>query len=70
MYDHSPVGNYYYKRLTMVFSNYLDIFQQKMKYLFHGFEFICEWIYDLLILPKGDRTYQVHKLELTINRLK
>ena len=37
-----------------------------MKYLFKIFEFICE----LLILTKGYWKYHVHKLELSLNKLK
>ena len=41
-----------------------------MNDLFQGFEFICAYIYDLLILTKGYWTHHVHKLELTLNKLK
>ena len=47
-----------------------DIFQQKMNDLFHGFELICAYIDDLLILTKRDWTYHIQKLELTLNTLK
>ena len=42
-------GKYRYKRLPMVIDNSPDILQQKMNDLFHGFEFTCAYIYDLLI---------------------
>ena len=45
-------------------------FQQKMNYLFQIFEFIRAYIYGLLILTKGYWTYHVHKLEVTLNKLK
>ena len=45
-------------------------FQQKMNDLFHGFEFICAYIDDLLILTKGYWKNHVQKLELTLNKLK
>ena len=54
----------------MVVANSLDIFQQKMNNLFQGFEFICVYIDKILILTKGDRTYNVKKLETNLNRLK
>ena len=38
--------------------------------LFRGFEFIRAYIYNLLILTKGDCTYNVQKIELTLNKLK
>ena len=62
MYDHSPVVEYCYKHLPMRVANPPDIFQQKMNDLFHEYEFICEYINDLLILTKVDWTYHVHKL--------
>ena len=40
---------YRYKRLPMGASNSPDIFQEKMKEMFHGFEFIQAYINDLLI---------------------
>ena len=53
----------------MGIANYLDIFQQKMNDLFHGFESMRAYIDGILILTKGDREYHVHKSELTINIL-
>ena len=47
-----------------------DIFQNKMNYLFHGFEFIRAYIDDILILTKGYWTDHMQKLELTLNKLK
>ena len=54
---------YWYKRIPMGDANSPDIFQQKMNDLFCGFEFIREYIDDLLILTKGDWTNHVQKLE-------
>ena len=65
-----PWGKYCYKRLPMGVSNSPDILQQKMNYLFQGFEFTHEYIDGILILTKGDWTDHVHKLELTFNKLK
>ena len=70
MYNYSSVGKYRYKRLPMGVANSLDIFQKKMNDLFHGFEFICANIDDLLILTKGDWKDHIQKLELTLNKLK
>ena len=39
-----PLGKYHYKCIPMGISNSLDIFQQKMNGLFHGFEFIRSYI--------------------------
>ena len=41
-----------------------------MNDLFHGFEFICAYIDDLLILTEGYWTDHVKKLELTLNKTK
>ena len=51
-------------------ANSPDIFQQKMNDLFHGFEFICAYIYKILILTKVYWTDHVQKIELTLNKLK
>ena len=47
-----------------------EILQHKMNDLFHGFEFIRVYIYDLLILTKGDWKNHIQKLASTINKLK
>ena len=60
---------YCYKCLTMGVANYRDILQQKMNDLFHGSEFFCAYIDDLLILTKGDWIDHVQKLELPLNKL-
>ena len=65
-----PWGKYRYKRLPMVVANLPDIFQQKMNDLFHGFEFIRAYMDDILILTKVDWTYNIQKLELTLDKLK
>ena len=41
-----------------------------MNDLFDGFEFICAYIDDLLVLTKGDWTDRVQKLEITLTKLK
>ena len=65
-----PWVKYFYKRLPMGVMNSPDTLQQKTNYLFHGFEFIRAYIYDILILTKGERTDHIHKLESTLNKLK
>ena len=54
----------------MLVTNYPDILQHKMNDLFHGFEFICAYIYELLVLTKRYWIDHVQKLELTLNKLK
>ena len=56
MYDNSPMGKISLQSSTN------EGFQQKMNDLFHGLKFICAYIYDLLILTKGDCTDHVQKL--------
>ena len=46
------------------------IFQQKMNDLFHGFYFIHAFIDDVFIRTKKDWIDHIHKLELTLNKLK
>ena len=50
--------------------NYPDNLQQNMNDLFHGFEFTCAYICNLLVLTKGYWKDHVHKLELTLNKPK
>ena len=54
----------------MVLSNSPNIIQQKIKYVFRGFEFSRVCIYEHLILMKIFWTDHVHKLELTLNKQK
>ena len=41
-----------------------------MNDLFHGFRFICAYIDDLLLLTKVYWVDHIHKLDLTLNKLK
>ena len=70
MYNHSPVGEISLQKSTNGNWLFPRHFQQNMNDLFHGFGFICAYIYDLLIPKKGDWTDHVQKLELTLNKLK
>ena len=65
-----PWEKHCYKLLPTRITNSPDIFQQKMNDLFHGFKFIPEYIYELLILEKGGWKDHVQKLKLTRNRPK
>ena len=44
--------------------------QQKMNDLFHGYEFTCAYIDDILIITRVDWPNHIQYLELTINKLK
>ena len=48
-----PGGKYHYKHLTMGVDKSPDISQNKINELFPGFEFIHEYIDELLILRTG-----------------
>ena len=65
-----PWGKYHHNNLPMGVDNSPYIFQWKMNDLIHRFEFICAYLDVLLILTKGDWTYHVQELELTLNKLK
>ena len=70
MYNHDTLGKYRYKLLQMGVDKSPENFQHKMNDLFHGFEFIRAYIYELLILTEGYWTYHVHTLELTLNKMR
>ena len=61
---------YCHKHLLMGVYNWPDILQQKMNDLFQLFEFIHAYRDKLLILIKWYWKDNVHKLELTLNKLK
>ena len=50
-------------------SNYLDIFQDEMNKMFHGFDFIREYINELLLVTKGDGSNHLEQLELIPQKL-
>ena len=54
----------------MGIKNSPDILLHKMNDLFHEFDFILSYIDEVLILTTGRLTDHVHKLELTLNKLK
>ena len=69
MYEYYSVGKILVRASTNGSCKLTRNFQQKMNGLFHGFEFIRVYIYDLLILTKVDWTDHMYKLELTLNKL-
>ena len=56
-------GKYFYKRLSMVVANSMDIFQHEMNDLFCKFEYIREYIDDFLTLTQRVWTDHVQKFE-------
>ena len=53
MYDYSSVGKIPVQASTNGSCELIRHFQAEMNDLFHGLEFICAYIDDLLILTKG-----------------
>ena len=54
----------------MVIAHSPYIFQHNVDDLFHGFEFICAFIYELLVLTKGYWKENLQNLGLALNKLK
>ena len=65
-----PWVKYRYKCLPMGVSNSPGIFQEEMKKMFCGFEFIRAYINDLLIITKGDISDHLDKLGKYFRNLK
>ena len=53
----------------MGIANSPEIYQQKINDLFNGFEFICAYMEELLVLTKGDWINHSQTLELTLSKL-
>ena len=64
-----PWGKYKYKRLPMGVCNSPDVFQGGMNKPFQGFEYICVYIDDLLVLTTGDWAGHLTKLEKVLIKL-
>ena len=62
------MGKYRHKHISMEVINSPDILQEKMNKMFKGFEFIREYINELLIITKGDWSNNLEKLELTLHK--
>ena len=62
MYDYYSMGKISSQMFTNGNSNSLDILQHNINDLFHEFELICMYIYDVWILTKGYWTHNVQKL--------
>ena len=61
-----PWAKYRYKYQPMVVSNSQDIFQQKINYLFQGFEFIHAYIDELFDNKQLYQTVHVQKLKFNL----
>ena len=57
-----PWGKCKYLKLPMGLCNTPDIFQEKMNELFSGFDYICTYIDDLLVITKG--SFEEHLIHL------
>ena len=65
-----PWGKYEYQVLPMGLSNSPDIFQENMSNLFADFDFVREYIDDLLITTSGSLEDHLQKVEQVLQRLK
>ena len=54
LHDHNIAGGrgYWYKHLPMRVGNSPYVFQEKFNDLFQGFDFLCTYIYSLIVLTK------------------
>ena len=62
-------GKYKYLKLPMGLCNSPDIFQEKMKELFAGFEYVRAYINDLLIITKGSFKDHLNHLDTVLEKL-
>ena len=59
-----------YRSLPIGLCNSPDTLQEKMNEMFHGIELIIAYIYDLLIITKGDCSNHLNKLELELKNIR
>ena len=64
-----PWGKYEYQKLPMGLCNSPDIFQEKMSELFIGFDFVREYIDDLLVTTSDSFKDHIDKLDKVFSRL-
>ena len=64
-----PWGKYEYQKLPMGLCNSPDIFQENMSDLFRGFDYVREYIDDLLITSSGFLQDHLSKVEQVLQRL-
>ena len=64
-----PWGKYEYQKLPMGLCNSPDIFQENMSDLFRGFDYVREYIDDLLITTNGSFEDHLEKLGTVLHKL-
>ena len=64
-----PWGKYEYQKLPMGLSNSPDIFQENMSDLFRGFDYVREYIDDLLVTTNGTFEDHLEKVGLVLKKL-
>ena len=65
-----PCGKYEYQRLPMGLSNSPDIFQEHMSNLFSGFDYVREYIDNLLVTTHGSLEDHLEKLGKVLDKLR
>ena len=64
-----PWGKYEYLKVPMGLFNSLDIFQEKMNELFVGFDYVCAYINDLLIITKESFEENLKQLDKVLEKI-
>ena len=64
-----PWGKYEYQKLPMGLCNSPDIFQENMNQLFEGFDYVREYIDDLLVTTNGSLDDHLEKLGTVLDKL-
>ena len=64
-----PWGKYEYQELPMGGCNSTIIFQENISKLFDGFNMVCAYIDDVLIITKNNLEYHLKSLERVLQRL-
>ena len=64
-----PWGKYEYQKLPMGLCNSPDIFQENMNQFFEGFDYVTEYIDDLLVTANGSLEDHLEKLGTVLDKL-
>ena len=69
LYYHTPLAEIQVQKLPMGVYNRPDIFQENISKLFKGFEMVCLYIDDSLVITKKDFQDHLNTLEKLLQRL-
>ena len=64
-----PWGKQEYQKLPMGVCNRPDIFQENISKLFEGFDMVCAYIIDVLVINKNYFKHHLKYLEKVLQRL-